>query len=354
MYRKPILLLLISVLILLAGIGAASAHKGDGKDRAVLHICVNDIGRFRDVGVAGTCTPNETAAHLSFTTDTGQFIVLAEVQADSFVAGSTTTTYGDGSITLSPGTDLDIDVGTVFVDNANDRVGIGTTSPSTDLHVSGDVRITGTFLDSGNSAGSASQVLSSTGTGTIWVDDKREVGSRKFICGGCALSGIDLAGEDLTRAWLLDADLGSADLSDARLVTAVMNGADLRGANLSGANLRVAALANTRLDSAILIGADLSGAFLNPANLSAANLGGANLSSAHLRGANLNGTDLTGANLLDADLENANLSNARLAGAVMDGTGLSGVTWNNTICPDGTNSDEIDDDGFTCLNNLSL
>jgi hypothetical protein len=52
----------------------------------------------------------------------------------SFIAGSTTT-YDDGAIILSTGTDLDIDSGTIFIDNANDRVGIGTTSPKRKLHV---------------------------------------------------------------------------------------------------------------------------------------------------------------------------------------------------------------------------
>jgi hypothetical protein len=45
---------------------------------------------------------------------------------------------------------------------------------------------------------------------------------------------------------------------------------------------------------------------------------------ASLRNVDLTGADLTGANLLDADL----------AGAV-----LEDVTWSNTTCPDGTNSD---------------
>ncbi len=49
------------------------------------------------------------------------------------------------------------------------NVGIGTTSPSAKLHVDGDVRITGAYYDSNNSAGTSGQVLSSTATGTDWV-----------------------------------------------------------------------------------------------------------------------------------------------------------------------------------------
>ena len=51
-------------------------------------------------------------------------------------------------------------------------VGIGTTNPSELLHVAGDVRVTGAFYDSSNSAGSDNYILTSTGTGTqtAWVN----------------------------------------------------------------------------------------------------------------------------------------------------------------------------------------
>ncbi|MGB0488192.1 MAG: pentapeptide repeat-containing protein, partial [Candidatus Poseidoniaceae archaeon] len=62
-------------------------------------------------------------------------------------------------------------------------------------------------------------------------------------------------------------------------------------------------------------------------------------SNAKLTGATLDGSDLTGAVLTGADLTGAHLSGADLAS----------VSWDNTICPDGTNSD---DNGNTCENNL--
>lgn len=49
-------------------------------------------------------------------------------------------------------------------------VGIGTDSPSQKLHVSGSARITGAIYDSNNSPGTSGQVLSSTATGTDWID----------------------------------------------------------------------------------------------------------------------------------------------------------------------------------------
>jgi hypothetical protein len=48
-------------------------------------------------------------------------------------------------------------------------VGIGTTTPSEELHVSGSARITGAIYDSTNSAGTSGQVLSTTATGTQWI-----------------------------------------------------------------------------------------------------------------------------------------------------------------------------------------
>jgi predicted heme/steroid binding protein len=56
-----------------------------------------------------------------------------------------------------------------FVVDSASNMGIGTTSPSQKLHVAGNLRVTGSIVDSNNSAGTSGQVLSSTGSGTDWV-----------------------------------------------------------------------------------------------------------------------------------------------------------------------------------------
>jgi CSLREA domain-containing protein len=77
-----------------------------------------------------------------------------------------------------------------------------------------------------------------------------------------------------------------------------------------------------------------------------AELGGADLSSDHLYRCDLRSSVLVGANLRGADLSHANLYRADLRGA-----DLTGVTWDNTTCPDGSNSNEH---GNTCEAHLML
>ncbi len=105
-----------------------------------------------------------------------------------------------------------------------------------------------------------------------------------------------------------------------------------------------------------LYGCDLGDAFLNSSNLSGANLSRADLRFANvvetnLQGANLSRADLSGAfmpgaNLRNANLSRANLTDAFLLNANLRGANLDRVIWNNTTCPDGSNSD---DNGDRCF-----
>ena len=83
-------------------------------------------------------------------------------------------------------------------------------------------------------------------------------------------------------------------------------------------------------------------------------LANADLRHRDLEDVNLSGVILTGANLEDAQLEggflpNANLTNANLRHADLRHADVSGVTWSNTICPDGTNSNS---NGNSCQGHL--
>jgi uncharacterized protein YjbI with pentapeptide repeats len=103
------------------------------------------------------------------------------------------------------------------------------------------------------------------------------------------------------------------------------------------------------LSGADLAGLNLSGATLDFVDLSGADLADADLSGALLSAANLSGADLSGADLTDADLGPRTLEgeecSAQAWGADLTDAHLANVTWSNTICPDGTNSD---DHGETC------
>lgn len=106
---------------------------------------------------------------------------------------------------------------------------------------------------------------------------------------------------------------------------------------------------------------NLSSLDLRGINLTNANLSGVDLDDGLIAGCTCTGTNFTGANLQSAtlgliDLNHANFTNANLEGAnfssddIIDNF-LVGTIWSNTICPDGTNSDQ---DGGTCVQNLNL
>ena len=59
--------------------------------------------------------------------------------------------------------------------------------------------------------------------------------------------------------------------------------------------------------------------------------------------------DFSGINFSNFDMSGADLSGSNLTGANLIGTNLQSVIWSNTICPDGSNSD---DNGNACENNL--
>jgi hypothetical protein len=105
---------------------ASSARLGTRNDEP-LRFITNGEGRMiitsdGNVGI-GVINPNE------------KLDVDGNIHASgSFISGSTTT-YGDGYIALSSGTNLSIGSDTIFVDNANNRVGIGTNTPAAKLDI---------------------------------------------------------------------------------------------------------------------------------------------------------------------------------------------------------------------------
>jgi hypothetical protein len=112
-----------------------------------------------DVGI-GTTSPG---AKLEVRSGVGKQLRLSTGATTYWELGRSTST-GDFEITEDSGDTY------FLIDKYNGNVGIGTTSPSQKLHVSGNARVTGAYYDSNNSPGTANQVLISTVTGTDWVD----------------------------------------------------------------------------------------------------------------------------------------------------------------------------------------
>jgi uncharacterized protein YjbI with pentapeptide repeats len=168
------------------------------------------------------------------------------------------------------------------------------------------------------------------------------------------LSGADVFGTDLTGADLADAKLFAAKIMNANLTATDLTGADLFEV-VSGGGIVAAQMPSLPADwtlasgylvgpfailnNAMLAGVNLAGDDLDDAIFGGATLSGADLSDANLIQANLEGADLEGANLDGANLTGANLAQADLANAVNFATAdWNGVAWNDTTCPDGTNS----------------
>jgi uncharacterized protein YjbI with pentapeptide repeats len=184
----------------------------------------------------------------------------------------------------------------------------------------------------------------------------------------CDLSGINMEGVDLSNADLSGANLDNASLFTSNLVGTTFDNAslrntnlddgyapgasfinaDLRGANLYFAFIRDANLSGANFSSAWLTNFDVVGSILQNAVFTGTELFDVDMQATDLRGADLSFTTLWYVSLNNADLRNANLLGAELR----VGTNLSGITWGNSICSDGSNSDDNDGDNFTCESNF--
>jgi uncharacterized protein YjbI with pentapeptide repeats len=177
-------------------------------------------------------------------------------------------------------------------------------------------------------------------------------------------SGADLSGLDLDRSDLTGSNLTNANLTDANLTYVTFTGVTLDGANLTGASLDINGNTYSGMSAvgttfpagfavvdgylvgpgANISGVDFAGGDFTGATLSSDVLDNDDFSGADLSGVDLDRSDLTGSNLTDADLTNADLTNANLNNVI-----LVGAVFDDTVCPDGTNSSS---DNGTCLNNL--
>jgi uncharacterized protein YjbI with pentapeptide repeats len=186
--------------------------------------------------------------------------------------------------------------------------------------------------------------------------DPGPVGATPTVfCPACDKSGANLSQANLQGAYYAAAKLQGANLSGADL-----SGADLRGADLSrpmggtmtdltGATLRSTDLAGAYLEDVAALKADffladLYGATLS-GNLFGARFIGANLTRLNAPEAYFASADFEEAYIQDSNFQGAELRDAFFSQARGTPSVLTGAHFENTTCPDGTNSDN---DGNTC------
>lgn len=144
-----------------------------------------------------------------------------------------------------------------------------------------------------------------------------------------SFDGVKFGGADLRRT-----DFRGTSLVEAGLEFVLLDAADFGSADLSYATVLPNSAVHANFTRAVLARAIGNGANFDGAILGASRAEGANFTGASFVGAYLADADLTGASFAYANLSNANLTGANVSSAT-----FFGAIWNNTICPDGTNSD---------------
>lgn len=186
------------------------------------------------------------------------------------------------------------------------------------------------------------------------------------------LKGRDFSGSDLSNSNFAHANLNAVNLTNGTFTATNFNGAKLNnviitGATFSGVDVRNVDLSGQNWSGASITAMNFTGSNLSgftysgkPESVSnsfeGTNLTNANLSNTPFHSSGFNGANFTNANLSGTDfsasqLTGANATNANFNGADLRNTYRSDVVWNNTTCPDGTNSNS---NGNTCEGHLQI
>ena len=204
-------------------------------------------------------------------------------------------------------------------------------------------------------------------TGTIIRASRRAHNTQKFrgatltnitFSSGVNLSGVGFINANLSNSSLVNANLEDADFRNAILINTDLTGANFESADLGSADLRHMRADNrTTFEKADLAKANLSDVVWSNADFDEADMSGANLANAEFERGSFNDVDFSDADLEDTDFSNADLDSADFDGAKLDDTDfkdadltdarnmdaaqdIRNAKWDNTECPDGTNSDD--------------
>lgn len=174
---------------------------------------------------------------------------------------------------------------------------------------------------------------------------------------GAVMVGWDLSNKDFTNAHFGLATIGSSDLTGATFTGAHFNGGRLHHLDFSGHDLT-----GVVFDDGIMSDMDFSGANLTNAQIGTGlftaintNFSNANLTNADIQWGFYDDVDFTNANFSGAEFiwdsnSDFRFTRVNFTGVDLTGFNISGIVWNDTICPDGTNSNSHSN---TCAGHLA-
>lgn len=153
-------------------------------------------------------------------------------------------------------------------------LGIGTTSPSARLTVTGDMRLTGAFADSSSSTGAVGSVLTATATGTQWVSTS----TLGFIGGGSGTVYLATSTGFTTGQVAFATGAGTVGSTPTTTLTETVNGLELSGTPivLGATPLQIALTSGFTIPSTTLV-TSASSFFASPSSLCTAITGSAAL-----------------------------------------------------------------------------
>ena len=164
-------------------------------------------------------------------------------------------------------------------------------------------------------------------------------------------SGVDLSSSDLSG--LQNMEIFGDDFTGADLSFVDFTDSDLRYVNFTDATLSNAIFSNSNLEGAIFSGI-YSDLHIRNSNLITSSFSGG-LSSITFENVDLTMGSLRvifgdNVSFIDSDLGYVDFTGASLSNVKFVNSSLEWAKWSDTICPDGTNSDDNDN---TCENNLA-